>query len=84
MDHVRECLMKALEQLGIQSAMISDMDMTTGELGLNSIELVQLAVVLFDEFGVKLKLQKSENLSLNELCTKVAKVCELQGKAVNQ
>lgn len=75
MENVKECLFKSLAKLGIQDDMISDMEITTGELGLNSLELVNIAVNFFEEFGVKLKLLKSEDMSLNQICTQVASCC---------
>lgn len=72
MAKIKACLFNTLGDMGIEKEFITDMDMTTDELGLSSLELVNLAVAFYDEFGIKLRLVKNNSLSLNDLCLKVA------------
>ena len=56
------------------------MDMTTEELGLGSIELVNLSVAVIDEFGVNLKLKKKDNRTLESICTEIVEEMESRVK----
>ncbi|SES82735.1 acyl carrier protein [[Clostridium] polysaccharolyticum] len=77
MEKVKVCLLKKLNEMGIDSEFIDDMDVTTGELGLNSLDLVNLAATLFDEFGVRLRLLKRDDKKLKDICMEVAECCSL-------
>ena len=72
MAKIKDCLFNTLGNMGIEREYITDMNMTTDELGLSSLELVNLAVAFYDEFGIRLRLVKSNAISLNDLCVKVA------------
>lgn len=72
MSKIKTCLFNTLGDMGIEKEFITDMNMTTDELGLSSLELVNLAIAFYDEFGIKLRLVKNNVLSLNDLCLQVA------------
>lgn len=75
MEEVKMCLLKKLDEMGIGEDIVGDMNVTTEELGLNSLELVNIAATLFEEFGVKLRLLKSDEKNLQDICTEVAACC---------
>lgn len=80
MEKVREFLLEQLKKVGIEKEFITSMDMTTEELGLGSIELVNLSVAVIDEFGVNLKLKKKENRTLESICTEIVEEMESRDK----
>ena len=80
MEKVREFLLEQLKKVGIEKEFITSMDMTTEELGLGSIELVNLSVADIDEFGVNLKLKKKENRTLESICTEIVEEMESRDK----
>ena len=71
MRNVNEFLSDVLFDAGIEREFTQDMSITTEELGLNSLELVNLSVAIYDEYGVKVKLLKKDNLSLFDVCSEV-------------
>lgn len=71
MKSVNDFLSDVLYDSGIEREFTKDMHITTEELGLNSLELVHLSVAIYDEYGVKLKLLKKDNLSLFDVCNEV-------------
>ena len=71
MRNVNEFLSDVLFDAGIEREFTRDMSITTEELGLNSLELVNLSVAIYDEYGVKIKLLKKDNLSLFDVCSEV-------------
>ena len=71
MRNVNEFLSDVLFDAGIEREFTRDMSITTEELGLNSLELVNLSVAIYDEYGVKIKLLKKDNLSLLDVCSEV-------------
>ena len=80
MEKVREFLLEQLKKVGIEKEFITSMDMTTEELGLGSIELVNLSVAVIDEFGVNLKLKKKENRTWESICTEIVEEMESRDK----
>lgn len=80
MEKVREFLLEQLKKVGIEKEFITSMDMTTEELGLGSIELVNLSVAVIDEFGVNLKLKKKDNRTLESICTEIVEEMESRVK----
>lgn len=56
MEEVREFLLEQLKKAGIEEEFITSMDMTTEELGLGSIELVNLSVAVMDKYGVNVNI----------------------------
>lgn len=76
MEEVRKFLLEQLSKAGIEEEFITSMDMTTEELGLGSIELVNLSVALIDEFGVNLRLKKRDNRTLNSICAAIMEEME--------
>lgn len=75
MEKVKVCIINKLNEMGIDSEYIGDMNVTTSELGLNSLELVNLAAALFEEFGVKLRLLKHDDRKLRDICDEVVECC---------
>ena len=80
MEKVREFLLEQLKKVGIEKEFITSMDMTTEELGLGSIELVNLSVAVIDKFGVNLKLKKKDNRTLESICTEIVEEMESRVK----
>lgn len=80
MEEVREFLLEQLKKAGIEEEFITSMDMTTEDLGLGSIELVNLSVAVMDKYGVNLKLKKKDNRTLNSICNSIIEETESRAK----
>lgn len=71
MEKAKECVLNELKKMGIAEEYLTDMNITTSELGLSSMDLVNISVAVFDEFGIRIKLVKEDNKSLNDICTDI-------------
>lgn len=76
MEKAKECVLNELRKMGIPEEHLADMNITTTELGLSSMDCVSISVAAFDQFGVRIKLVKEDNKSLNDICEDIAKAVE--------
>lgn len=71
MKEVKEYLLEKLKEMDLEEEELASMDATTLELGLSSLELVDLADALNTKFGSSIKLEPNKELSLQEICEMV-------------
>jgi len=71
-----EFLLETLESLGIDRTFIHDMNVTTAQLGLTSMDLFKLSAALFEQYGIQIILKKENTISLNELTKEIKKLQE--------
>lgn len=69
-----EFLLETLEALGIDRTYIKDMNVTTTELGLTSMDLFKISAALFEQYEIKLILKKENAMSLNKLVKEIQKL----------
>lgn len=75
MEKAKECVVNELKKMGIPEEYLEDMNVTTSELGLSSMDLVSISVAVFDQFGFRIKLVKEDNKSLHDICTEIVNNC---------
>lgn len=69
-----EFLLETLEALGIDRTYIKDMNVTTTELGLTSMDLFKISAALFEQYEIELILKKENAMSLNKLVKEIQKL----------
>lgn len=69
-------LFEALESLGIDRCFIQDMNVTTAQLGMTSLDLFKLSAALFEHYGIQILFNKENAVSLNELTKEIQKLQE--------
>ncbi|MCR3759098.1 phosphopantetheine-binding protein [Clostridium felsineum] len=68
-DEIRAFLKNILIDIGIEEEFLNDMkSVTTVELGLKSVELIDMAVSIKEKYGVSMKLTVKEDITLEDIC----------------
>lgn len=75
MKSIREFLIDKLIEMDLEEEELTSMDVTTVELALSSLELVDLADALNTEFGSSISLEPNKELSLQQICEMVEEQC---------
>lgn len=71
MEAIKNYLVKKLIEIDVDEEELTSMDVTTVELGLSSLELVDIADALNMKFGSSISLDPGNELSLQEICEMV-------------
>ncbi|URZ00201.1 hypothetical protein [Clostridium felsineum] len=68
-DEIRSFLKDVLIDIGIEEELLNDMkSITTVEIGLTSVELIDMSVSIKEKYGVVMKLKVKEAITLEEIC----------------
>lgn len=71
MEEIREFLVRELEKAGIPKEFITSFDMTLDDLGLDSIEMVNVSAAAFNQYGVRLVVVKDDHKTLEDICKEI-------------
>lgn len=68
---VENFIVNKLEDIGIDRADLLNLSVTTKELGLSSLELVDLSLSIEEQYGISLRLVTQEEISIDEICNRI-------------
>ena len=71
MEEVRQALADILMELGFQKRHIENFEITTEQLGINSLNLLRISMYLNEKFGTSVKLRRRSKNSLQDICNQV-------------
>lgn len=76
MDGIREFLSYKLMEIGIEKEALSDFKITTAELGLSSLEYIDMSLDISKRFGIPFKLERKTETSLEDICKMIEEMVD--------
>lgn len=76
MDEIHEFLSYKLMEIGIEKEALGDFKVTTADLGLSSLEYIDMSIDISKRFGIQFKLDRKVIISLEGICKMIEEMVD--------